>query len=79
MAHNGHGPNKLALLAGFGIGGTWVLLALYSLFSAMKGAANDRPDFALAWGLVGTFLLGAGLAALVGTWWHNLRVTPDEH
>ena len=78
MAHNGHHtPNKLALAAGFGIGITWILVALFCLYSAMKGAANDRPDFALAWGLVGVLLLGAGGAALVGTWWHQFRVLPN--
>ena len=80
MAGNGHRPNKLALAAGFGIGGLWILLALYCLYSASIGAANSRPDYALVWGLVGTLLLAAGSCALVGTWWHVLRKqSPDLH
>lgn len=68
----------LAVGAGFGIGVLWIAMALYCLYSASTGAANSRPDYALAWGLVGTLLLGAGSAALVGTWWHILR-KPAHH
>ena len=74
MAENGHSPNKLALAAGFGIGILWVVMALWCLFSAFNGFADNRPDYGLAWSLVGVLLLAAGGAALVGTWWHNLRV-----
>jgi hypothetical protein len=35
---------------------------------------NDRGDWALAWGLVGVLLLAAGLAAMIGTWYHQTRV-----
>jgi len=79
MAHNGNGaPNKLALAAGFGIGFTWIVLAVLVLIAAMQGKSYDRPDYALAWGLVGVFLLGAGICAVIGTWWHNLRPHPEH-
>jgi hypothetical protein len=68
------GPqNTVALGAGFGIGILWVVMAVTSLWSAVRGYMNDRGDWALAWGLVGVLLLAAGLAAMIGTWYHQTR------
>lgn len=66
--------NTAALGAGFGIGILWLVMAATSLWSSARGFANDRPDWALAWGLVGILLAAAGTAAIVGTWWHQTRV-----
>ena len=75
MATNGHRePSKLALAAGFGIGLTWLALAFWCLAHGMKGYANTRTDYGLIWTVVGVLLLGAGTAALVGTWWHQFAL-----
>jgi hypothetical protein len=66
--------NVVALGAGFGIGIFWLLMAGTSLWSAWRGYANDRTDWALAWGLIGLLLAAAGIAAMLGTWWHLTRV-----
>ncbi|MGH7467694.1 MAG: hypothetical protein ACRENP_06860 [Longimicrobiales bacterium] len=79
MAYNGHQPNKLAVLAGFGIGLTWILTALYTLVRAFGGLRDDRYDYGVAWTTVGVLLLAAGIAALIGTWWHQLRPPTDVH
>ncbi|MGQ0562435.1 MAG: hypothetical protein ACT443_11235 [Gemmatimonadota bacterium] len=74
MAINGSGtgaPNKLALAAGFGIGVLWVAMALWCLVAGVNGFSDERPDYGLAWTLVGVLLLAAGSAALIGTWWHQ--------
>ena len=77
MAQNGHQPNKLAILTGFGIGLSWIAMALYVLIQAARGFGDQRPDYGVAWALSGILLLAAGGAALVGTWWHLLR--PHAH
>ena len=64
-------PNKLALAAGFGIGVMWIAMALWCLKAGYTGYANDRTDYGLVWSVVGVFLLAAGSAALIGTWWHQ--------
>ena len=70
------GPqNTAALATGFGIGILWVVMAITSLWSAVRGFSNDRSDWGVAWGLVGILLLAAGIAAMVGTWWHLTRNT----
>ncbi len=79
MAQNGNGPNKLALAAGFGIGLSWIAMALYTLAHAFTGMSDQRPDYGVAWGLAGVLLLAAGAAALIGTWWHVLRRPVDNH
>ena len=79
MAHNGSAPNKLALTVGFGIGLSWIVMALYILVNAFAGISDSRPDYGLAWGLAGILLLAAGVAALIGTWWHVLRLPAAEH
>ena len=66
--------NVVALGAGFGIGIFWLLMAGTSLWSAWRGYSNDRPDWTLAWGLIGLLLAAAGIAAMLGTWWHLTRV-----
>jgi hypothetical protein len=71
--------NTVALGAGFGIGILWLLMAGTCLWSSFRGYANDRPDWGLAWGLVGVLLAAAGIAAMVGTWWHQTRVLVDDH
>lgn len=70
--------NTAALGAGFGIGILWLLMAGTSLWSAARGYLNDRPDWGLAWGLVGLLLLAAGLAAIIGTWYHQTRVLAHD-
>lgn len=70
--------NTRALGAGFGIGIAWLLMAGTSLWSAARGFANDRSDWAAAWGLVGVLLLAAGIAAMIGTWWHLTRGAEDD-
>jgi hypothetical protein len=79
MAHNGDRPNRMALLFGFGIGIVWVLSALYILVNAIRGFSDHRPDYGMSWSLVGVFLLAAGGAALVGTWWHVVRRPTHDH
>jgi hypothetical protein len=75
MAVNGtHKPNPLALAAGFGIGVLWIAMALWSLIAAARGYADNRSDYGLIWAVVGVLLLGAGIAALVGTWWHQFAL-----
>jgi hypothetical protein len=79
MAQNGSAPNKLALAVGVGIGISWVAMALYMLVHAFSGISDSRPDYGLAWGLAGVLLLAAGVASLIGTWWHVLRAPTAEH
>ena len=59
---------------GIVMGVLWLIMAGTSIWSAMRGAANGREDWALAWGLVGGLLAIAGLGALIGSWWHENRV-----
>lgn len=61
------------------IGALWVATALGILWVASKGAAHDESGWLLGFGLVGTLLLAAGVAALFGTWWHHARVKRDRH
>jgi hypothetical protein len=63
---------------GIVIGVLWLLMAGASIWSAARGASNGREDWALAWGLVGGLLLVAGVAAIVGSWWHETRVRRDH-
>ena len=79
MAENSRSANKLALAAGFGIGVLWIAMALYCLYSAISGFSDNRPDYGLAWSLVGVLLLGAGVMSVLGTWWHQLRPHHEEH
>lgn len=71
--------NTAALAAGFGIGLLWVMMAITALWASARGYANDKLDWGLAWGLIGLLLLAAGIAAMVGTWWHQTRVAHDDH
>lgn len=64
----------LAIVPGMIIGVLWIAMAIAALWTAARGYANERTDWALGWGLVGFFLLAAGIAAAAGTWWHNFRV-----
>lgn len=66
--------NTTALGIGFGIGVLWVIMAVTALWSAIRGYLNHRWDWGLAWILIGLLMLAAGIAAMVGTWWHQTRV-----
>ncbi len=80
MAGNGHANiNKGAVVTGFGIGVLWVAMALWCLFFGIKGYAEHRTDYGLAWTVVGVLLMGAGLAALIGTWWHQFVLKARQH
>ena len=79
MAQNGKNPNRLALAVGFGIGIVWIASALFILYNAIRGFSDRRPDYGMSWSLVGVFLLAAGISALVGTWWHQLRPGSQHH
>lgn len=70
-------PGKLVLGAGAVIGVLWIAMAGASLYSSFRGYSNGRADWGLGWGLVGVLLLAAGVAALVGSWWHVNRVARD--
>ena len=72
-------PTVVAWVPGLVIGALLLAMAYITLASSIRGYANQRSDWGLGWGLVGVFLLAAGLAALVGTWWHNARVARDSH
>lgn len=75
MAVNGtNKANPLALAAGFGIGVLWIAMAIWCLTSAIKGFNDARDDYGLVWSVVGVLLLGGGVAALVGTWWHQFAL-----
>ena len=75
MAVNGtNKANPLALAAGFGIGVIWIAIAVWCLAAAFKGFGDARNDYGLVWSIVGVLLLGAGTAALVGTWWHQFAL-----
>jgi hypothetical protein len=80
MARNGtHKPNPLALAAGFGIGVVWIGMAIWCIAAAVKGYSNGRTDYGFVWSIVGTLLLAAGTAALVGTWWHQFALPRRHH
>lgn len=72
-------PKMMGAVPGFVIGVIWLAMAANALWGSMQGYANGRDDWGLGWGLVGFFLLAAGLSALVGTWWHHFRVKRDHH
>lgn len=66
----------IAWVSGVVVGLLWIAMALTCIVSGVRGYANDRGDWGLAWTLIGTLLLVAGLAAIIGTWWHQRRVLP---
>lgn len=72
-------PRMLGALPGFIVGFLLLAMAANAIWGSIQGYANGRDDWGLGWGLVGFFLLAAALAALIGTWWHNYRVTRDPH
>lgn len=81
MAHRHEaGVSKgLAMGVGFGVGILWLLMAASCFWAVARGIAHDRSDWALAWGLVGTLLTIAGIAAMVGTWYHQNRILGAHH
>lgn len=80
MAHHTASPptNTAALLTGFGIGAFWLLMAFTCFWSSFRGYQHSRYDWGLLWGIVGALLAVAGIAAMVGTWWHLTRVARDH-
>lgn len=70
--------NTTALAAGFGIGVLLLVMAVTALWSAWRGYMNERWDWGLAWVIIGVLLLAAGLAAMIGTWWHQTRVVHHD-
>lgn len=77
---NGHSePNKLAVVVGFGIGITWLLMAFWCLYSGFHGYSLNRTDYGFLWTVVGVLLLGCGIAALIGTWWHQYPLKQRGH
>jgi hypothetical protein len=79
MAEYEQQQNRLAVIVGFGTGVTWIVAALYTLMRAFGGISNDRYDYGVAWTTAGLLLLAAGVAALIGTWWHHVRPASDAH
>lgn len=69
----------LAWGTGMIVGVLWLAMAFTCLVSAGRAYANARNDWGLAWGLIGSLLLIAGLGAIVGTWWHQRHVLRDSH
>ncbi len=59
---------------GMGIGALLLLLSLYSFWVSLQWAGVARGGAAVGYGLVGFFLLIAGLGGLLGTYNHNFRV-----
>lgn len=72
-------PRTIATIPGFVIGLLWLAMALATIWTAVRGYANNRSGWGLGWGLVGFFMLAAALAALAGTWWHNFKVGKNGH
>ncbi len=64
----------IAWASGIIVGLLWIAMAATCIVSGLRGYANDRGDWGLAWTMIGTLLLVAGLAAIAGTWWHQRRV-----
>ncbi|MBI4544311.1 MAG: hypothetical protein HY703_03865 [Gemmatimonadetes bacterium] len=66
--------SSVIMAIGGAIGALWVAMAASALWSSFRGFQNQRLDWGLGWGLVGVLLLAAGVAAVVGTWWHVYRI-----
>lgn len=58
---------------GAGIGVILLVLAALSIWRASMWGTIDRGGGAVGWGLVGFFLIVAGLSAIFATWNHNYR------
>lgn len=71
-----HSENgRSGLIAGVVIGVLWIAMAVATLLSAAEGYQNNRNDWGLGWGLVGLLLLAAGVASIIGSWWHHRHTT----
>jgi hypothetical protein len=79
MQENRPLSRTIAVVPGLIIGVLWIAMAIAALWTSARGYANGRTDWGLGWGLVGFFLLAGGIAAAVGTWWHNFRVVSRHH
>lgn len=66
--------SMVAWASGIIVGLLWIAMALACIVSGLQGYGNDRGDWGLAWTLIGTLLLVAGIAAIAGTWWHQQHV-----
>lgn len=67
----------LAWIFGFTVGVLWLAMATTCLQSGIQGFLYHRDDWGLAWTMIGSLLGVAGLAAMVGTWWHQTHVIPS--
>lgn len=66
-------PRTIATIPGLVIGALCLAMGIAAVWTSAAGYANHRAGWGLGWGIVGFFLVAAGLAALIGTWWHNSR------
>lgn len=66
------------MIIGGGIGVLWLAMAAATFLTAYNGWANQRPDWAFGWGLVGVLLTLAGGSAIVGTWLHQYRLREHD-
>ncbi|HET9986475.1 MAG TPA: hypothetical protein VFQ38_23055 [Longimicrobiales bacterium] len=72
-------PSMIAIGSGLIIGVLWLAMAGYVLYSAFTGLARGRPDWWLAWLLVGLLLGAAGASAIIATFYHQFRVKAQHH
>ncbi len=79
MRENQSFSRTFAVMPGIIIGILWVAMAAAVLWTAARGYAHGRSDWGLGWGIVGVALLAGGIAAIIGTWWHNYRVVDRHH
>lgn len=59
---------------GFGIGAVLLLLAIWAFAVASKWSGLEREGAAVAYTIVGSFLVLSGAGGIIATWNHNFRV-----
>lgn len=59
---------------GFGIGAVLLLLAMWAFAVAAKWSGLEREGAAVAYTIVGFFLVLSGGGGIIATWNHNFRV-----
>ena len=64
----------VAVLVGFGVGLSLLILAGIAFYSAAQWAAFARDGAQVGYNLVGVFLTIAGVGALLATYNHNFRL-----